>query len=120
MSDTSFLTMNFLLRTLRDWLVRLEAIALQNPALFQEQIDHKPISIITAFLMEMNCDTLILNEYANAKEHTCFFFPLLPKVTCRMHLCNVGILWQRGFLFYSVAENRFLSPSHTGDGFLWS
>lgn len=31
---TSFLTMNFLLITLRDWLARLDAIALQNPALF--------------------------------------------------------------------------------------
>lgn len=28
---SSFLTMNFLLRTLRDWLVTLEAIALQKP-----------------------------------------------------------------------------------------
>lgn len=31
---TSCLTMTFLLRTLRDWFVTLEAIALQNPALF--------------------------------------------------------------------------------------
>lgn len=31
---TSFFTMNFLLRTLRDWNVTFEAIALQKPALF--------------------------------------------------------------------------------------
>lgn len=33
MEYTSFLTINFLLRTFRDWLVKFEAIALQNPAL---------------------------------------------------------------------------------------
>ena len=33
---TSFLTINFLLNTLRDWFVRLEAIALQKPVLFQK------------------------------------------------------------------------------------
>jgi len=31
---TALLTMAFLLRTLRDWFVTLEAIALQNPALY--------------------------------------------------------------------------------------
>lgn len=42
--DSSFLTINFLLRTLRDWLVRLEAIALQNPAQLKEAsvIDASP------------------------------------------------------------------------------
>lgn len=34
---TSFLTMTFLLRTLRDWFDKLEAIALQNPALLQNK-----------------------------------------------------------------------------------
>lgn len=29
--DSSFLTINFLLKTLRDWLAKLEAIALENP-----------------------------------------------------------------------------------------
>lgn len=33
---TSFLTINFLLSTLRDWLVKLEAIALPNPTLFEK------------------------------------------------------------------------------------
>lgn len=34
---TSLLTMTFLLRTLRDWLLKLDAIALQNPALSNPQ-----------------------------------------------------------------------------------
>lgn len=37
---TSFLTMNFLLNTLRDWLVTLEAIALQKPVLFVSKQNH--------------------------------------------------------------------------------
>lgn len=37
MERTSFRIMNFLLSTLRDWLVKLEAIALLKPILYQNK-----------------------------------------------------------------------------------
>lgn len=35
-NESSFLIMNFLLRTLRDWFVKFDAIALQNPDQLKE------------------------------------------------------------------------------------
>lgn len=44
---TSDLTMTFLLRTLRDWFDKLEAIALQNPALLQNKTERSYVVLFT-------------------------------------------------------------------------
>ena len=75
---TSFLTSSFLLSTLRDWLVRLEAIAQQKPILFERGIRnnmlkshivyatllHKDITMCMLYIsmvsMRMVCGIIIL------------------------------------------------------------
>lgn len=58
---TSDLTMTFLLRTLRDWFDKLEAMALQNPALLQNKTERSYVILFTDKLNQVL--SLVLQRY---------------------------------------------------------
>ena len=68
---TSDLTMTFLLRTLRDWFDKLEAMALQNPALLQNKTEWSYVILFTDKLNQVK--SLVLQRYWIAYMKSHFF-----------------------------------------------